>query len=155
MEGVAALDRTLPLEDVRTLEGVSDEQYQSYRVPAELLGVYAITSLIVAIMGLYAVMAYSVIERHREFALRVAFGATRESITRLVLRGTAGIAALGGAVGGLGSMAVVRFLRSTLFGVAPFDPPTYFAAIALLLFTVFISGFIRRAAPRKSIPWWL
>jgi ABC-type antimicrobial peptide transport system permease subunit len=107
-----------------------------------------IASLIVAIMGLYAVMAYSVIERHREFALRIALGSTRESIIRLVLRGTAGIAALGGAVGGLGSIAVVRLLRSTLFGVAPFDPPTYFAATVLLLLTVFVSGLIpaRRAA---------
>jgi predicted permease len=145
---VAALDRTSPLEDVRTLEDVTDEQYRSSRVPAELLGVYAVASLIVAIMGLYAVMAYSVIERYREFALRVALGSTRESIMRLVLRGTAGIAALGGVVGGLGSVVVVRLLRSTLFGVAPFDPPTYFGATALLLLTVFVSGLIpaRRAS---------
>ena len=147
-QGVAALDRMLPLENVRTLEEVADEQYQRYRVPAELLGVYAIASLMVAIMGLYAVMAYSVIERQREFALRIALGSTRESIIRLVLGGTASIAALGSVVGGLGSIGVVRLLRSTLFGVAPFDPATYFAATALLLLTLFVSGFIpaRRAA---------
>ena len=147
-QGVAALDRMLPLENVRTLEEVADEQYQRYRVPAELLGVYAIASLMVAIMGLYAVMAYSVIERHREFALRIALGSTRESIIRLVLGGTASIAVLGSVVGGLGSIGVVRLLRSTLFGVAPFDPATYFAATALLLLTLFVSGFIpaRRAA---------
>ena len=149
---VAALDRTLPVEDVRTLEDITDEQYQSYRVPAELLGVYAIASLIVAIMGLYAVMAYSVIERHREFALRVALGSTRENIMRLVLRGTASIAALGGVVGGLGSIVVVRLLRSTLFGVAPFDPATYFAATALLLLTVFVSGLIPAHRAAKVDP---
>jgi ABC-type antimicrobial peptide transport system permease subunit len=138
----------LPLENVRTLEEVTDEQYQGHRVPAELLGVYAIASLIVAIMGLYAVMAYSVIERHREFALRIALGSTRESILRLVLGGTAGVVALGTVVGGLGSLAAVRLLRSTLFGVAPFDPATYFAATAVLLLTVFVSGLIpaRRAS---------
>jgi predicted permease len=147
-QAVAALDRALPLEDVRTLEEITDEQYQGYRVPAELLGVYAIASLIVAIMGLYAVMAYSVIERYREFALRIALGSTRENIVRLVLRGTTGIAALGVVIGGLGSIASARLLRSTLFGVAPFDPPTYFAAIGLLLLTVFVSGIVpaRRAA---------
>jgi predicted permease len=147
-QGVAALDRTLPLEDVRTLEEVTGEQYKSYRAPAELLGVYAIASLVVAIMGLYAVMAYSVIERHREFALRIALGSSRESIIRLVLQGTVGIAAMGAVVGGVGSLAAVRLLRSTLFGVAPFDPTTYFAATTLLLLTVFISGLIpaRRAA---------
>jgi len=147
-QGVAALDQMLPLEDVRTLEEVTDVQYQGYRAPAELLGVYAIASLIVAIMGLYAVMAYSVIERHREFALRIALGSTRASIIRLVLRGTAGIAGMGAVVGGLGSLAAVRLLRSTLFGVAPFDPATYFAATALLLLTVFVSGLI--PAPRAA-----
>jgi len=147
-QAVAALDRTLPLEDVRTLEQVTDEQYQGYRVPAELLGVYAIASVIVAMMGLYAVMAYSVMERYREFALRIALGSTRQSIFSLVLRGSSGVAILGVVTGGLGSIAAVRLLHSMLFGVGPFDPASYFAAAALLLFTVFASGLIpaRRAA---------
>lgn len=145
---VEALDRTLPLEDVRSLEQVTDEQYQGSRVPAELLGVYAIASLIVAIMGLYAVMAYSVIERYREFALRIALGSTRQSIVSLVLRRTTGIAILGIVTGGLGSIAAVRLLHSMLFGVALFDPVTYCAAAAMLLLTVFVSALVpaRRAA---------
>ncbi|HTV81235.1 MAG TPA: ABC transporter permease [Acidobacteriaceae bacterium] len=147
-QAVAALDRTLPLEDVRTLEQVTDGQYQGYRVPAELLGVYAIASVMVAMMGLYAVMAYSVIERHREFALRIALGSTRQSIFSLVLRGSSGVAISGVVTGGLGSVAAVRLLRSMLFGVGPFDPASYFAAAALLLLTVFVSGLVpaRRAA---------
>ncbi len=60
---VGSLDRTVPLENVRSLEAVTDEQYQGSRIPAELLGAYAICSVLVAMMGLYAVMAYSVIER--------------------------------------------------------------------------------------------
>ena len=113
-----------------------------------MLGVYAIASVLVAIMGLYAVMAYSVIERHREFALRIALGSTRKSIFRLVLRGATGIALLGIVTGGLGSIAAVRLLRSMLFGVAPFDPIRYFAAAVLLLLTIFVSGLVpaRRAA---------
>jgi ABC-type antimicrobial peptide transport system permease subunit len=147
-ETVAGLDRTLPLEDMRSLEKVTDERYQSLRVPAELLAVYAIASVFVAVMGLYAVMAYSVIERHREFALRIALGSTRKSIFRLVLRGNAGIAVLGMVTGVLGSVGSVRLLRSMLFAVAPFDPLTYGAAAALLLATVFVSGVLpaRRAA---------
>jgi predicted permease len=147
-QAVAALDRTLPLEDVRTLEQVTDGQYQGYRVPAELLGVYAIASVIVAMMGLYAVMAYSVMERRREFALRIALGSTRQSIFSLVLRGSSGVAILGVVTGGLGSVAAVRLLRSMLVGVGPFDPASYIAAAALLLLTVFASGLIpaRRAA---------
>jgi predicted permease len=147
-QAVAALDRTLPLEDVRTLEQVADDQYQGFRAPAELLGVYAMASVLVAIMGLYAVMAYSVIERHREFALRIALGSTRERIFRLVLRGSADVAVLGVVIGGLGSAAAVRLLHSMLFRVAPFDPLSYLAAAVLLLLTIFVSSFIpaRRAA---------
>jgi len=104
--------------------------------------------VLVAMLGLYAVMAYSVIERHREFALRIALGSTRAAVFRLVLSGSAWTAVVGLVTGGLGSIAAVRLLRSTLFGVAPFDPASYCAAALLLLITVFISGVspARRAA---------
>jgi predicted permease len=147
-QAVASLDNGLPLENVRTLEEVTSERYQMSRIPAELLGVYAISSVLVAMLGLYAVMAYSVIERHREFALRIALGSTRAAIFRLVLSSSAWTTVLGLVTGGLGSIAAVRLLRSMLFGVTPFDPATYCAAATLLVLTVFLSGFspARRAA---------
>jgi predicted permease len=147
-QAVAGLDSSLPLENVRTLEQVTGERYQVSRIPAELLSVYAISSVLVAMLGLYAVMAYSVIERHREFALRIALGSTRAAVFRLVLSGSAWTAVVGLIAGGLGSIAAVRLLRSMLFGVTPFDPASYCAAAALLLITVFISGVspARRAA---------
>jgi predicted permease len=145
---VTGLDSSLPLEDVRTLEQVTGERYQVSRIPAELLSVYAISSVLVAMLGLYAVMAYSVIERHREFALRIALGSTRAAVFRLVLSGSLWTTVVGLVTGGLGSIAAVRLLRSTLFGVAPFDPASYCAAAVLLLIAVFISGVspARRAA---------
>ena len=118
------------------------------RLPAELLGVYAICSILVAMLGLYAVMAYSVIERHREFALRIALGSTRAAIFRLVLTGNTWTVILGLVTGGVGSIAAVRLLRSMLFGVTLFDPASYLAAAAFLLLIVFLSGLppARRAA---------
>jgi predicted permease len=147
-QAVAGLDGSLPLENMRTLEQVTSVRYQISRIPAELLSVYAISSVLVAMLGLYAVMAYSVIERHREFALRIALGSTRAAIFRLVLSGSAWTTLVGLITGGLGSIAAVRLLRSMLFGVTPFDPASYGAAAALLLITVFISGLspARRAA---------
>jgi ABC-type antimicrobial peptide transport system permease subunit len=147
-QAVSTLDRSLPLENLQTLEQVSDTEYQFSRIAAELLGVYALASVLVAMLGLYAVMAYSVIERHREFALRIALGSTREGIFRLVLTGSASVALVGLITGGLGSIGAVRLLRATLFGVAPFDPLSYCAAAIVLLFTVFASGLVpaRRAA---------
>ncbi|MFP5237995.1 MAG: ABC transporter permease [Acidobacteriota bacterium] len=145
---VAGMDRALPLQNVRSLAQVTDELYQGSRVPAELLGAYALCSLLVAMMGLYAVMAYSVIERYREFAVRMALGASRASVFALVLRGSASIAAVGLITGALGSIAAVRVVRSMLFGVAAFDPWSYCASAALLLITLLIAGFVpaRRAA---------
>jgi macrolide transport system ATP-binding/permease protein len=147
-QGVAGLDSSLPLENLQSLEQVTNERYQISRIPAELLSVYAISSVLVAMLGLYAVTAYSVIERHREFALRLALGSTRAAVFRLVLSGSTWTAVVGLVTGGLGSMAAVRLLRSMLFGVAPFDPATYCVAATLLLITVFLSGLLpaRRAA---------
>ena len=134
--------------NVRTLEQVTGARYQISRIPAVLLSVYAISSVLVAMLGLYAVMAYSVIERHREFALRLALGSTRSAVFRLVLSGSTWTTIVGLVTGGLGSIVAVRLLRSMLFGVAPFDPASYGAAAGLLLITVFLSGLVpaRRAA---------
>ncbi len=147
-KAVSDLDSSLPLENVQTLNEVTGARYQMSRLPAELLGVYALSSVLVAMLGLYAVMAYSIIERNREFALRIALGSTRAGIFSLVLGGSTWIAVLGLVSGGLGSIAAVRLLRSMLFGVAPFDPASYCAAAVCLLLTVFASGLFpaRRAA---------
>jgi predicted permease len=145
---LSGLDSSLPIENVRTLEDVTGAQYQMSRIPAELLGVYAICSVLVAMMGLYAVMGYSVIERNREFALRMALGSSRGGIFSLVLHGSTGVILVGFLAGGLGSIAAVRVLRSLLFNVAPFDPISFSGAAIALVLTVLIAGFVpaRRAA---------
>lgn len=147
-QAVVGLDPFLPVEYVRTLEDVTADQYQISRIPAELLGVYAICSVLVAMMGLYAVMAYSVIERNREFAVRMALGSSRSGIFRLVIQGSAKVILIGLVVGGAGSIAGVRLLRSMLFNVAPFDPVSFSLAAIALVLTVLLAGFApaRRAA---------
>jgi hypothetical protein len=145
---VANLDSSLPLENVRSLEDVADELYQGSRVPAELLGAYAFCSVLVAIMGLYAVMAYSVIERHREFAVRMALGATRGQIIQLVVNGGMQTAGMGLLIGALGSFFAVRLMQSLLFGVGPFDLISFAVAALVLVLTVLLAGLApaRRAA---------
>lgn len=145
---VAKLDSALPLENVQTLAEVTETRYQIARIPAELLGVYALASLLVASLGLYAVMAYAVTARSREFALRMAVGATRAQIVRLVVTGGLETAAAGLLIGCIGSFFAVRLLRSALFGVAPFDPVSFAGAAAVLVLTVLAAGIVpaRRAA---------
>jgi ABC-type antimicrobial peptide transport system permease subunit len=139
-QAVAKLDGALPLENVQTLRQVSEVLYQFSRIPAELLGVFALASLLVATMGLYAVMAYAVTERSREFALRMAVGATRVQIVRLVVNGGLETVAAGLLIGGVGAFFAIRLLRSLLFGVAPFDPFSFIAAAAVLVVTVLLAG---------------
>jgi len=137
---VARLDGALPLENVQTLKDVSDVRYQFARIPVELLGVFALASLLVATLGLYAVMAYAVTERNREFALRMAVGATRTQIVRLVVNGGLETVAAGLLIGGVGAFFATRLLSSLLFGVAPFDPVSFIAAALVLVLTVLLAG---------------
>lgn len=147
-QAVSRLDAALPLENIESLRAVSDVRYQIARIPVELLAVFALASLLVATLGLYAVMAYAVTERSREFALRMAVGATRGQIARLILNGGLETIGAGLLIGGIGTFFTVRLLRSMLFGVAPFDPISFAAAAGILVLTVLLAGLepARRAA---------
>jgi predicted permease len=147
-QAAASLDRAVPLENLESYDEVANQMYQMSRLPAVLLAVYAAASLIVAMLGLYAVMACAVVERNREFALRMALGSTRAGIFRLVLGGNATVLLTGLIAGSLGCFGAVRLLRSMLFGVTVADPLSYAAAALFLSLAVLLSGLIpaRRAA---------
>ena len=100
-----------------------------------LLGVFAATALLLAVAGLYGVMAYSVARRTAELGTRIALGATPGNVLRLVLRQGLVTALIGVAIGVAGAIVLTRTLRSFLFGLSPTDPVT-FAAVALLLILV-------------------
>jgi predicted permease len=139
-QAVARLDGALPLQSVQTLKQVGEVLYQFSWIPVEMLGVFALASLLVATLGLYAVMAYAVTERTREFALRMAVGATRMQIVRLVVNGGMETVVAGLLIGSVGAFFAVRLLRSLLFGVAPFDPLSFIAAAIVLVVTVLLAG---------------
>jgi hypothetical protein len=145
---VAALDSTLPINDVETLHQHIQASYSDAKVPAEMIGVYGICALLVATLGVYAGLAYSVVERTREFALRVALGAERERIFGMILRESAWIALGGIAVGATGAFFMVRVMKSLLFGVSPFDPVSAAGAVLLLVCTAAFAAWLpaRRAA---------
>jgi ABC-type antimicrobial peptide transport system permease subunit len=139
-QAVARVDSALPLQAVDSLKNVTEVRYQYVRIPVELLGVFALASVLVATLGLYAVMAYGVTERSREFALRMAVGATRAQIVRLVVHGGLETVAAGLLIGGVGAFFAVRLLRSLLFGVSLSDPVSLMAAALVLVLTVLIAG---------------
>jgi putative ABC transport system permease protein len=113
-----------------------------------LVGFFAGAALLLAVVGLYGVMAHRVVRRTGEIGVRIALGATRANILRLVLAQGARVTAIGVALGIAGSLALTRAIRSLLFGLSPADPAT-FAAVALLLIAVaFLACYLpaRRAA---------
>jgi ABC-type antimicrobial peptide transport system permease subunit len=102
------------------------------RFSATLLTLFAAVALALATLGTYGVVSFAVAQRRREFGVRVALGATRHDVARLVVRGGLVIAGAGTAIGLVAALAATRVLRSLLYDVAPSDPVT-FAGIVLVI----------------------
>ena len=145
---VAELAPDVPVYDVRTMEARIGDALAFARLSALLLAAFAAAALTLATIGVYGVVSFAAAERAREMGIRVALGATRGDVARLVLRHGLGIALAGGVIGVGGALAATRVLRSLLYDVAPSDPATYAAVVALLLATVLVAGWTpaRRAA---------
>lgn len=118
------------------------------RFSSQLIGVFAALALLLAAIGLYGVVAYSVSQRINEIGIRMALGATREDVLRLVLRYGAGLTLIGTALGFVASLAATRVLSSMLFEVRANDPQTFLAVALLLMAVVLGASYIpaRRAA---------
>jgi ABC-type antimicrobial peptide transport system permease subunit len=105
----------------------------SDRIMPQIIGTLALVALVLALIGVYGVVAYTVAQRVHEMGLRMALGARAGDVLRLVVRQGLGLAALGVGVGLLVSLAVTRALSSFLWGITSFDPITFVSAATLLL----------------------
>jgi len=126
------LDPDLPVYSVRTMRQLVAESLARRRFSMVLLGLFAAVALVLATLGIYGMLAYLVNQGTREIGIRMALGATRSVILRLVVGQGMAVAATGVTLGVLGALGLSRFLQSLLFGVATHDPLT-FASIPLLL----------------------
>jgi len=144
---LAVLDRTLPLADVSTMRERMGQSVGQQRFQTLLLGSFAGFALLLACFGVYALISYSVAQRQREIGIRIAMGAARGDILRLVLRQCLLLCGLGIGVGLIAATALAPTLRSLLFGVSPGDPVSFAATVALLGGVALVAGFIpaRRA----------
>ncbi len=121
---VQGVDRDQPLARVQTLEAMVDASLGQRRLAMALLGLFAGLALLLASVGIYGVMSYTVTQRTREMGLRIALGAARERVLALVLRQGMTLALTGVVVGVAGALALTRLLTSQLYGVRPSDPLT-------------------------------
>ncbi len=144
---VQSLDSSLPLLNVRTMEQVMGDSLWAPRMCAGLLGAFGILALLLAAMGTYGVMAYSVSQRTQEIGLRMALGAQRTDILRLILSGAMAMVLAGVGAGLLAAMMAARSLGTLLFGIGGFDVLSFFGTAALLIAVALIACWIpaRRA----------
>jgi putative ABC transport system permease protein len=131
-EQVAALDRDLPIYEVSTMQQRLDTSVAQPRLNLVLLAAFAMLALVLAGVGIYGVMAYSVTQRTHEIGIRMALGAQHEDVMKLVITQGLKLAVLGVGIGLVASLGVTRFMSSLLFGVQATDPVT-FGVVALAL----------------------
>ena len=135
---VLTLDRDQPVTSIQTMDEVLETAAAQPRFTTALLGVLSTVALLLAIVGIYGVISYSVSERTQEMGIRMALGAERTDILRLVLRQGLTLAMAGIAIGLAASLALTRLLGSMLYRVSATDPMTFaggsllFALVALL-----------------------
>src|SRR6266498_3212692 len=130
---VTAIDANLPVFEVRTMEERLFESVAQPRFRTVLLGVFAALALLMAVVGLYAVMAVSVAQRTHELGIRIALGAQRRDVIGLVVGQGVKSVGIGIAIGLVGALALTRVLTTLLYEVKPTDPLTILAAPVLLI----------------------
>jgi ABC-type antimicrobial peptide transport system permease subunit len=146
---IGELDPTLSATDLRSLDELIERAISPRRFLVWLLGAFALIALVLASLGIYSTVAFSVGERVREFGVRMALGATAADISRGVLAQTATLAAAGVTIGGLVSLWLARLMTALLYETSSTDVAT-FVLTALVLSTVaMVAGYVpaARAAP--------
>lgn len=147
-QAVGSVDPTLPLADFRPLADIVDRSVSARRFTVILLGAFAGFALILASLGIYGVISYSVTQRQKEIGIRMALGASAEAVQRRILLGTVSLTAAGMALGLLAAWALARTMQSLLYEISAADPLTFVAVPLLLSAVAALAGYLpaRRAA---------
>ena len=132
---IKALNKNIPAPKIETMDAMLSEVVAEPRLQTMLLALFGLVALLLAAVGIYSVMAYSVTQRTHEIGIRMALGAQVRDVLRLVIGQGLRLVLLGVALGLSGAFVMTRLMRSLLFGVTATDPVT-FVAVALLLMTV-------------------
>ena len=149
---VVQIDPHLALERIQTMDQVMAGVEAPRRFNTGLIGGFATVALVLAITGIYAVVAFSVSMRAQEIAIRMALGAQRVNIARLVLTSGAKLGLAGCALGILGSLATAQLIKSFLFGVSAIDPIIYTAGVGLILAFVVLASALPASRAASADP---
>ena len=140
-------DSNLPVTHVMTMDGLLTDSISPRRFSATLVGVFAVLAVVLAAVGIYGVMSYTVSQRTQEIGVRMALGAQLTSVRRMILGQTLKLTLMGVALGLAGAFVVARFLTSLLFGVGVYDPLTFLGVAVLLVAVALAASYVpaRRA----------
>jgi ABC-type antimicrobial peptide transport system permease subunit len=147
---VAAIDRNLAVSLVKTMDDLFDASLGQQRLTMTLLTSFSCMGLLLVVVGIYGVIAYSVVRRTQEFGIRRALGAQNTDILALVVREGLSLTLIGIALGVGGALALTRVMRSLLFHVSATDP-VIFAAMAILLVVVGVAASLIPASSASRI----
>jgi putative ABC transport system permease protein len=141
-QAVWSLDPAIPITKTMPMNALLAESLSQRRFTALLLVLFAATALALAVVGIYGVIAYSVVQRTREFGVRIALGAQRANVVWIVLRQAVVLGAIGTGLGILGSFFASRAMASLVFGITPRDPATFISVPLLLLAVALVAAFV-------------
>jgi predicted permease len=147
-EALKPIAPNLSGNDFRTLQQLVDKSVSPRRFTVLLLGGFAVLALVLASLGIYGLISYSVNQRTQEIGIRMAIGASAGDVQRQIIRQTMSLAAVGMAIGAVASWGVARALRGLLFEVTAADPGTFLAMVVILTTVAVIAGYLpaRRAS---------
>jgi putative ABC transport system permease protein len=140
-------DPDLAVADIRTMDEVVATSVAQQRLTTMLLGIFAGAALLLAVVGIYGVIAYSVTQRSREIGIRMALGAQRGDVLRMIVSQAAALVAAGIVIGGIGALLLTRLMEGMLFEVQPTDPMTFTVVAAVLALAALAASYVpgRRA----------
>jgi predicted permease len=139
---VSQADARVPVTDVRTQAAQIDQMMNQEIIFARLCTAFAILALLIACVGLYGTMSYTVARRTGEIGIRMALGAPRGTVVWMVLRQVFVLAALGLGIGVATALGISRFVKAFLFGVKPNSPAALILAVSILLGAVLLAGYV-------------
>jgi len=139
---LAGIDPDVPLAEVRTMEAILERSSAMNRIFMRLIGGFAATALLLASVGIYGLIAFSMSQRKHEIGIRMALGASAGNVVGMALGGAAKLIAAGTALGVGGALFLTQYLKSVLYEVSPLDPLTFAAVPVLLAVVALAASFI-------------